>query len=112
MATKLRQWIFARPMVNDFLGPKQFELREVPIPELQQELALVRVKLVNIHSGTRTRMANRMTKFRKSAGRGRWPLYDFAFRQIAGAERSSAMPIMKWQTCSNPRRLCHGQQNC
>jgi hypothetical protein len=46
MATKLRQWIFARPMVNDFLGPKQFELREVPIPELQ--LALVRVKLVNI----------------------------------------------------------------
>ena len=62
MPTKLRQWIFARPMVNDVLGPEQFELREVPIPELQQEQALVRVKLVNIHSGTRARMANGMTK--------------------------------------------------
>jgi len=62
MPTKLRQWIFVRPMVNDVLGPEQFELREVPIPELQQEQALVRVKLVNIHSGTRARMANGMTK--------------------------------------------------
>src|SRR5260370_2461892 len=49
-------------MVNDVLGPEQFELQEVPIPELQREQALVRVKLVNIHSGTRARMANGMTK--------------------------------------------------
>src|SRR3979409_1224996 len=62
MPTKLRQWIFVRPMVNDLLGLEQFELREVPIPELQQGQALVRVKLVNIHSGTRARMANGMTR--------------------------------------------------
>src|ERR1700682_1279489 len=62
MPTKLRQGIFARPMVNDVHGPGQFELREVPIPQLQQDQALVRVKLVNIHSGTRARMANGMTK--------------------------------------------------
>src|SRR5258708_14516713 len=49
-------------MVNDVLGPEQFQLREVPIPELKQGQALVRVKLVNIHSGTRARMANGMTK--------------------------------------------------
>src|ERR1700716_4310092 len=62
MPTKLRQWIFVRPMVNDVLGPEQFELRELPIPELQQGQALVRVKLLNIHSGTRARMANGMTR--------------------------------------------------
>src|SRR5260370_3380272 len=62
MPTKLRQWIFARPMINDVLGLEQFELREVPIPELQQNQALVRVKLVNVHSGTRARMSNGMTK--------------------------------------------------
>src|SRR5258708_38226680 len=49
-------------MVTDVLGPEQFQLREVPIPELKQGQALVRVKLVNIHSGTRARMANGMTK--------------------------------------------------
>ena len=62
MPARYRQWIFARPMVNDVLGPEQFELREGPIPELKQGQALVRVKLLNIHSGTRARMANGMTK--------------------------------------------------
>src|ERR1700739_2941480 len=57
-----RQWFFAKPMVNDELGLEQFELRELPIPELEQDQALVRVKLVNIHSATRVRMAHGMTK--------------------------------------------------
>ncbi|MEA2894545.1 MAG: hypothetical protein QOJ84_160, partial [Bradyrhizobium sp.] len=62
LPTKFRQWIFAHPMVNDVLGLEQFELREVPIPELTPGQALVRVKLLNIHSGTRARMANGMTR--------------------------------------------------
>src|SRR5258707_11005367 len=62
LPSKFRQWIFDKPMVNDVLGPEQFELRELPIPELKQGQALVRVKLVNIHSGTGTRMANGMTR--------------------------------------------------
>src|SRR5260370_7867630 len=62
LPSKFRQWIFAKPMVNDVLGPEQFQLREVPIPELKQGQALVRVKLGNIHSGTAARMANGMTK--------------------------------------------------
>jgi NADPH-dependent curcumin reductase CurA len=57
-----RQWIFASPMVNDALGMQQFALREFPIPELKPGQALARVKLVNIHSATRARMANGMTK--------------------------------------------------
>jgi NADPH-dependent curcumin reductase CurA len=62
MPSKYRQWIFAKPMVNDDLGLEQFELWELPIPELEQDQALVRVKLVNIHSATRVRMAHGMTR--------------------------------------------------
>src|SRR5260370_42092607 len=62
MPKAYRKWIYAKPMVDDALGPEQFELRELPIPELQQGQALVRVKLVNIHSATRLRMARGMTK--------------------------------------------------
>src|SRR5713101_4657507 len=62
MPKTYRKWIYAKPMVDDALGPEQFALRELPIPELQQDQALVRVKLVNIHSATRLRMARAMTK--------------------------------------------------
>jgi len=62
MPKAYRKWIYAKPMVDDALGLEQFELRELPIPELQQGQALVRVKLVNIHSATRLRMARGMTK--------------------------------------------------
>jgi NADPH-dependent curcumin reductase CurA len=44
-------------MAGDSLGLEQFELRELPLPELKTGQALVRVKLINIHSGTRWRMA-------------------------------------------------------
>lgn len=62
MRTKYRQWIFAKPMVDDALGLEQFALRELPLPELEDGQALVRVKLLNIHSGTRWRMASGMTR--------------------------------------------------
>ena len=62
MTRTYRQWIFAKPMDNGVLGLEQFELRELPIPELEHGQALVRVKLVNIHSGTRWRMASGMTE--------------------------------------------------
>ena len=62
MPKSYRQWVFAKPMHEDVLGPEQFALREHPIPELTSGQALVRVKLINIHSATRTRMANGMTR--------------------------------------------------
>src|ERR1700674_873410 len=62
MTRTYRQWIFAKPMDNGVLGLEQFELCELPIPELEHGQALVRVKLVNIHSGTRWRMASGMTE--------------------------------------------------
>jgi NADPH-dependent curcumin reductase CurA len=61
MAASYRQWIYAKPMAGDKLGPEHFELREQPIPELQDGQALVRVKLINVHSNTRTRLALGMT---------------------------------------------------
>jgi NADPH-dependent curcumin reductase CurA len=62
MTRTYRQWIFAKPMDKGVLGLEQFELRELPIPELEHGQALVRVMLVNIHSGTRWRMASGMTE--------------------------------------------------
>jgi hypothetical protein len=61
MAASYRQWIYAKPMAGDKLGPEHFELREQPIPELKDGQALVRVKLINVHSNTRTRLALGMT---------------------------------------------------
>jgi NADPH-dependent curcumin reductase CurA len=60
MQTTHRQWIFATPLVHDKVHPEQFELRSVPIPELEHGQALVRVKLINIHSNTRLRMSRGM----------------------------------------------------
>jgi NADPH-dependent curcumin reductase CurA len=57
MLKTTRQWIYAKPLENDKLSPQQFELRDVPLPELKDGEALVRVKLINIHSNTRMRMA-------------------------------------------------------
>jgi NADPH-dependent curcumin reductase len=57
MPLTLRQWIYAKPMQDDVLEPDQFELRETPVPEISDGQALVRVKLINLHSNIRTRMA-------------------------------------------------------
>jgi NADPH-dependent curcumin reductase CurA len=57
MPKTTRQWIFAKPLENGKLGPYHFELRDVTLPELKDGEALVRVKLINIHSNTRMRMA-------------------------------------------------------
>ena len=58
MTETFRQWIHARPMSDDTIGPDQFEMRTLPVPVLQEGEALVRVKLINLHSATRTRMAS------------------------------------------------------
>lgn len=57
-----RQWIYGKPLENDKLGREQFELREVPLPDLKDGEALVRVKLINIHANTRMHMATRSTQ--------------------------------------------------
>ena len=61
MPNSYRQWIYAKPMVEDRLGLEQFELREQPLHELKVGQALVRVKLINVHSNTRLRMALGLT---------------------------------------------------
>ncbi|MGQ7932488.1 MDR family NADP-dependent oxidoreductase [Paraburkholderia sp. D1E] len=56
-----RKWIITKPMLGSELSVDLFEQRELPIPELKPGEALVRVKLLNIHSGTRMRIARGMT---------------------------------------------------
>ncbi|MGE3141719.1 MAG: NADP-dependent oxidoreductase [Hyphomonadaceae bacterium] len=60
--TVCRQWVFAKPMAGDVLTREQFALREAPLPALEAGQALARVRLINIHSATRMRMARGMTK--------------------------------------------------
>jgi NADPH-dependent curcumin reductase CurA len=62
MAETFRQWIFAKPLENDAIQAEQFALREMPIPALRPNQALVRVRLLNIHSATRQRMVTGITK--------------------------------------------------
>jgi NADPH-dependent curcumin reductase CurA len=61
MRRTYRQWVFAKPMLDGVVRVGDFEAREPPIPELKQGQALVRVKLINIHSATRWRIATGMT---------------------------------------------------
>jgi hypothetical protein len=49
-------------MAGHALTPAQFALRELPLPALQPGEALVRVKLINVHSATRARMVNGGTR--------------------------------------------------
>jgi NADPH-dependent curcumin reductase CurA len=61
MPGTLRRWVYARPIEDDTLRLEQFALVEAAVPELSDGEALVRVKLVNIHSSTRARMARGLT---------------------------------------------------
>ena len=58
---QFRQWVFAKPMVGDVLTLEQFRLQEGTLPPLRNGEALVRVKLINIHAGTRARIATQTT---------------------------------------------------
>jgi NADPH-dependent curcumin reductase CurA len=53
-----RQWVYAKPVTGGLLELEQFALREAPTPEPGPGQALVRVKLINIHAATRSRMAS------------------------------------------------------
>jgi len=57
MTGTFRQWFYARPMRDDVVAADRFVLREQPMPEPAEGQALVRVKLINVHSNTRLRLA-------------------------------------------------------
>lgn len=57
MPSTFRQWTYARPMQDDVVDAGCFVLQDLPLPPLAEGQALVRVKLINIHSNTRMRMA-------------------------------------------------------
>lgn len=50
-----RQWIVAKPLIGSTIARDLFQLRELPMPEPAEGQALVRVKIINLHSRTRLR---------------------------------------------------------
>jgi NADPH-dependent curcumin reductase CurA len=59
---KYQQWIVTKPMESGVLRLDQFEHQEADLPDVMKGQALVRIMLVNIHSGTRSRIARGVTK--------------------------------------------------
>jgi NADPH-dependent curcumin reductase CurA len=62
MTQTYRKWIVAAPLSDGRLSADHFALRTEPMPEPADGEALVRVELINIHSATRARIANGMTR--------------------------------------------------
>ncbi len=63
---KNRQWVYAKPMVNDKITLEQFAMKEIPILEPKEGQALVRVKLVGIHPRVRQSMSSGSLKIGES----------------------------------------------
>lgn len=54
-----RKWVLARPLaVDGIIRSDNFALVEEPLPELREGQALVRTRLINLHSRTRLKMAS------------------------------------------------------
>jgi NADPH-dependent curcumin reductase len=57
MRQTFRQWALARPLAaGEQLTPGHFARRELPMPDIAAGEALVRVRLINVHSRTRQRI--------------------------------------------------------
>ena len=52
----IKKWIYAKPMTGGKLTEEQFQLLELPIPKLEQGKCLIEVKVLNVHSATRSRL--------------------------------------------------------
>ena len=53
----LKKWVLTKAVADDLkLTPQHFKMIEEPMPQIKQGEALIKVILVNIHSGTRNRM--------------------------------------------------------
>ena len=52
----LRKWVYAKPMTDNKFTEEQFQLVEEKMPDPEQGKCLIEVKVLNIHSGTRSRL--------------------------------------------------------
>lgn len=51
-----RRWVMAAPLTDGIIRRENFAMVEEPLPELQDGQALVRTRLINLHSRTRLKM--------------------------------------------------------
>lgn len=68
MPATYRKWVCAKPLAGGVLTVDNFALHEEPMPQLADGEALARVRLINVHSATRTRMSSGMTQIGATDG--------------------------------------------
>ena len=51
-----KKWVYDKPMVDGKLTEAQFKMLEQPLPNIEQGKCLIEVKVLNVHSATRSRL--------------------------------------------------------
>ncbi len=87
-----RKWVIAEPLAADgIIRPDNFALIEEPLPELAEGQALVRTRLINLHSRTRLKLAKMPV--------GETDLANYGFAEVI-ASRDPLLPegaSLHWQ---------------
>lgn len=93
MPSHIRQWILAKPLAADAaVTADHFEHRELPVPQLAEGQALVRVRLINLHANTRRRMVGGNTPL------GETDRSNYACAEVV-ASRDPVFPVGATMTC-------------
>lgn len=55
-AKTYKKWVITKPVTDNKITTEHFKMLELPMPQIQQGQTLIKVKVINIHSGVRSRM--------------------------------------------------------
>lgn len=92
MTRVCRKWVLARPLEPDgIIRPENFALTEEPLPEPGEGQALVRTRLINLHSRTRLKLAQMAV--------GETDLANYGLAEVV-ASRDPLLPVgahLHWQ---------------
>lgn len=88
-----RQWYQCKPLSNDEpLSLDHFARRELPVPDLEDGQALVRVRVINLHANTRRRMVGGIIPL------GGTDNSNYAYAEVV-ASRDPIFPVGAAVTC-------------
>jgi NADPH-dependent curcumin reductase CurA len=72
-----RKWIITKPVIDNKLTLEHFKMIEEPMPQIRQGQALAQIKMLNVHSGVRSRMG-----VKGSTKVGDTDNYNYTFAEI------------------------------
>ena len=72
-----KKWVVTKPVIDNKLTLDHFKMVEAPMPQVPQGSALIKVKVVNIHSGVRSRMGPK-----GSTKPGETDLYNYGCAEV------------------------------